>query len=420
MTIRVFVLSDPDPTLGESIREKDYVTSVIETGVAPRASIGLLTFTDDEEIEAISLLSRGGAVATRKARIRIDEITEVEPPISLTELQAALDPRFARHVHHGVLAEETGNRVLAALERLRPDLASPLAILRARVQPPIRRRTRATQTLALERDAVGLAMDLADIPLRDTLPPVDASTPQSGFLRNLENVVLREDAIVDHDATVFDGWDLGGRISTGIARFVSGKHELIVMNANRTPIENVLGVDLVYYHETYDAFVLVQYKRMKQDKNRNWIYRPDKNHASELTRMKKIPSRAAKPVDSHNYRLNYGPCYFKLCPSKHEDGFTAGLIKGMYLPIEFFEAIEPKGPRGGEVYSYETVPRHLNNTEFIDLVRGGWIGSAGDVSKDLQALIENLVGAGNSVVLAHSRTIDWLGDDPPFNEQTPF
>lgn len=420
MTIRVFLLSDPDPTLGDRIREKDYVTSVIETGVAPRVSIGLLTFTDDEAVEAIALVSRGGAVATRKVRIRIDEISEIEPPLQLTEIQAALEPKFARHMRHGMLAEETGNRVLAALEELRPELAGPLATLRARVRPPVVRRTKATHTLALERDAVGLAMDLASIPLRDTLPPVDASAPERGFLRNLENVVLREDAIVDHDATVFDGWDLGGRVSTGIARFVDGDHELVVMNANRTPIENVLGVDLVYYHETYDAFVLVQYKRMKQDKNRKWFYRPDSNHAKEMARMKKIPSQAAKPVDALNFRLNYGPCYFKLCPSKHEDGFTPGLIKGMYLPIEYFEAIDARGPRGGEVYGYETVPRHLNNTQFIDLVRDGWIGSAGEVSKDLQALIESLVGAGDSVVLAHARNINWLDDDAPFNPQMPF
>lgn len=37
---------------------------------------------------------------------------------------------------------------------------------------------------------------------------------------------------------------------------------MFVMNANRTPVERTLGVDLVYWNEQERAFVLVQYKKM--------------------------------------------------------------------------------------------------------------------------------------------------------------
>ena len=59
-------------------------------------------------------------------------------------------------------------------------------------------------------------------------------------------------------------------------------------------LEHALGCDLVYYARDYDAYVLVQYKRLRQEKS-DWVFRPDKRFDSELTRMREI----AAPVFDH-------------------------------------------------------------------------------------------------------------------------
>jgi hypothetical protein len=59
-----------------------------------------------------------------------------------------------------------------------------------------------------------------------------------------------------------------------------------------------------------------------------------------------------------------------------------------------------KGTRGGAAYGYSTLPRHLNNTLFVQLVQDGWIGSAGTVSDELRSFVEARVSDGRSVMLA--------------------
>ena len=44
-----------------------------------------------------------------------------------------------------------------------------------------------------------------------------------------------------------------------------GRHQLRIGNVNSTPLERVLGVDLIYRHLDSDTFVLVQYKRMRRN-----------------------------------------------------------------------------------------------------------------------------------------------------------
>jgi hypothetical protein len=179
-----------------------------------------------------------------------------------------------------------------------------------------------------------------------------------------------------------------------------------VINVNRMAAETTLGVDLVYYHETYDAFVMVQYKRMhteKVDGLDRAVYRPDANHAGQVESMRRIG--VAEPGgDPLRYRLNHGACYFKLCNPRAFDPYPTELLKGMYLPLEFFEALRLSGSvdglRGGAAFSYENVHRRLSNTLFIDLVQHSWVGSSGEISERLRSAVEYMVSEGRSVILA--------------------
>jgi hypothetical protein len=79
----------------------------------------------------------------------------------------------------------------------------------------------------------------------------------------------------------------------------------------------------------------------------------------------------------------------------------ADLIPGMYLARAHFEGLleTRKGPRGGTHIAYENVPRHLNNTMFIDLVRDGWLGSRGPGTDEIRDLIQQSIQTGHAVML---------------------
>ena len=80
------------------------------------------------------------------------------------------------------------------------------------------------------------------------------------------------------------------------------------------------------------------------------------------------------------------------------------LIKGLYLPLEYWDLLvasdETRGPRGGTVLSYDTVPRYIYNSLFTALVARAWIGSRGVTTRRLVDLILDRVNARRLVTLA--------------------
>lgn len=239
---------------------------------------------------------------------------------------------------------------------------------------------------------------------RDALRDWEPEDQPEPFLRGLPQATLREDQILNHDLGVFDDWDVIAESAVGAVHFEKDGVGVTVVNVNRTPVEEVLGVDLLYFHEVYRSFVLVQYKRFENDNEAGMgpIYRPDENLEGELELMREVAPTPPDSVDDLSYRLGGGVCFLKLCKSVRFDPYSPSLIAGMYLPLEYFDACEPtaRGPLGGRAYGYSTLRRHLNNSQFIELVQDGWIGSNGALSEELQSLVESLIEGGRSVLLA--------------------
>ncbi|EHN09766.1 hypothetical protein PAI11_34080 [Patulibacter medicamentivorans] len=177
-----------------------------------------------------------------------------------------------------------------------------------------------------------------------------------------------------------------------------------MVNVNRQPLERTTGADLIYINETMPSFVLVQYKTMRREGDPpKLLYRPDAQLAAELDRMRKIaPGRDDRSPMS--FRLSPGACFLKLCKPVVRLDYTQDLVSGMYLPLSYYDALansnEVAGPRGGAVFSYDTVRRHIDNTLFVSLVRGGWVGSRGATTKRLKDLVLNGLDADRSVTVA--------------------
>lgn len=90
----------------------------------------------------------------------------------------------------------------------------------------------------------------------------------------------------------------------------------------------MLGVDLIYFNESVGNIVMLQYKMLEPERaadlgGTDWIYRPDAQLESELSRMR-LP-----PIDEEcdDYRLHPNPFFFKFVRRKGDgDTHTSSII----------------------------------------------------------------------------------------------
>jgi hypothetical protein len=404
--IRVSLLSERDAELFEYAFNRGWFTTVMRVGDAPTSRLLALVSFDPGEIKAVALLERQRRAATRKHLVRVSNFIWIDP-LSLDHLQAALPASVRRYFGIGLLGKGTGLRTMETVKQLRPEQADEIGRLERELDRPPMRSGAAAEIVAMEKDAVGVALDIGGFdraPIGE-LREVD-DEEETPFLGRLERASLLEDQIINHDAGVFADWDVVRQSVVGAVDFEQDGRRLTVINVNRMAPEHSLGVDLVYYHHTYEAFVLVQYKRMRREEveeQERVVYRPDAHHRDQVAHMRRLGT-PPDPVTPKEYRLSPDGCYFKICNPETLDPYTTALLPGMYLPLELSELLidsgEIAGPGGGPAFSYDTVERRLSNTLFTELVQAGWIGTRGNVSALLRPIVEFMVETGRSVVLA--------------------
>jgi hypothetical protein len=93
---------------------------------------------------------------------------------------------------------------------------------------------------------------------------------------------LQEDTVIEHDARWIPGWTMDSSDVTGRAVFTQGREELQVFTANKQPLEQLFGVDLIYLNETRRSIVMVQYKMMEPlaRTKRRFDTKPEYDHRS--------------------------------------------------------------------------------------------------------------------------------------------
>ena len=348
----------------------------------------------------------GRAITSRDRVVKVTDIEEIDP-LPVGELRQALPLRHREVVERvGILPPGGGRAIIRALSELRPSCEGLIDRLQRSVDFSLPRGRRG-ELLNLERDGVGLLLDLAGVPRR-ALRSWSAPAVEVPFLAGIPDSVALEDHLIVHDTERFGSWFPVPSTHLAWRAFTDGARRIFIMNANREAVEHTLGVDVVYWNERDDSFVLVQYKKMERSlhddedggpgNQRRLTYRPDHNLLSELQRMQQIDTICSQ--HSGPFRLLPTPCWVKLCEPDARIRDPAELIKGMYFAREYFEELLRicKGPRGGTCLTYDNVPRYLNNTMFIDLVRGGWIGSRGSASAQVRSLVQESIETRHAVV----------------------
>ncbi|WP_283471073.1 hypothetical protein [Methylosinus trichosporium] len=175
--------------------------------------------------------------------------------------------------------------------------------------------------VALEQDALGLALKAFGVQTAEATALALSERPTA-----LAGARLQEDVVIEHDARWISGWTLDSSDVTGRAVFTQGHEELQVFTANKQPLEQLFGVDLIYLNEMRRSIVMVQYKMMEpvertkrqidtglgiitQTDEPEWVVPIDDQFREEMARMA-LFDQPDSP--SRSYRMTPSPFFFKL------------------------------------------------------------------------------------------------------------
>lgn len=360
--------------------------------------------TKDEKalIGAVFVERTRGTGGLRKPKYRFTRPVLFDKAIESEELvNAKLDVTHSISGPNGGirLTLKLWNSLLAFLRIARPAQAQALDALVALVEKEVQiiGGTNKLDRLAEQRDAVGLVLGMAGLDRAEIFKSVDAAKAEGAddFLDLLTTYRQQERSLIDHD----ERWlqVLLKDAAEGLTFSTPGTTAKVkVRITDKEPLETALGVDLLIYHSLYNSLIFLQYKAMEKDGVDGWFYTPDSQLRIQLASMAAarttMKRRINVPATLASQRLNDEPFYFKLCERRKPDSGDASLVAGMSMSSPHFEGFltfpEAKGgPSGGIRVGYKNCHRYFNNTEFVSLAKGGWIGTSAQGSDFMKKVV---------------------------------
>lgn len=375
--------------------------------------------------------SRGVRAGEQQRRLNLRCVEELKP-LALSDIRSGLPTKlvnaFDKQVQRtGLVSPKVFDAMIERLTTLRPETTSILGqFSQARRRRLLALPRVASDNLALQKEAVATALSIAGIS-RDELTGWDydealgtgtARPVFPSFIAGLPKVRLREDQMLAHDLATFPGYQALATSGVAATAFSNGTHDLTVILANRLPLENQTGADLIYYNRTFRCFLMVQYKAMELESEvddvdedmlvREALYRfPDKQLTEELERMDELLAAFKHHATDNSvdgFRLTTNPFFLKVCPRLRFDADDAGMSKGMYLPLDYWKLLSEHpsmlGPKGGKRLMYSNVRRYMDNTQFATVVAGGWVGTNMEQAAFLEQVIAKVLESGKAAVVA--------------------
>jgi hypothetical protein len=357
--------------------------------------------TYEDEVCLAGIVSSRTRITSLETRVKITRALRLKAmnPDDLTSLlkgtvhQRNLEQRLTSEDSFVLLSPEMSSVLIGELA----ESAENADILRT-VSTGLRRTKRFSGARALQEDAIQTALRAFGLEADAGATELDMQNEQASAITG---VPVREDTIIQNDARSIPGFSYVGGDITGRAVFERANGRLEIITANRQPLEEVFGVDLIYLNLSQKNLVMVQYKmldRVGSGFDGDWIYRPDGNLASEVARMDTFSKLASG--STQEYRLNSDVFYLKFV--KRDGLLTNGSI---VTPLEHFKQFinlpGARGPRDGVRISYDSLEgSYMRHGTFIDLMQAGYIGSYADDTQNFQVLIEEVMRNNRSVVAA--------------------
>jgi hypothetical protein len=361
-------------------------------------SFVLIAVSGEETGLHVGFVTSVQATATFDSRVVFDECRAIQPS-SISELLASIkEPELQNGVRNLIrsdtplraISSKLGARIIRGVADISAN-RNALDRIIARLDQP----RRFNNARALQQDALNLALRAFGINEGASEVFLDGDTA-------LGRVRLQEDAVIAHDARWLPGWRFDQSDLTGRAIFLKDDAALEVFTANKLPLEELFGVDLIYLNVKRGSLVLVQYKMMNTQRRAapetpEWLVAINQQFMDELNRMERFDRDLS---DGRPYRLNSGPFFFKLV-KRDAVANSAGILLSKGHLDQLLADGQLKGPRGGLRISFQALDGHyLQGEAFVELVRSGYIGSRGAITAHLQALIEAALVGGRAVVAA--------------------
>ena len=368
-------------------------------------------------VNFIGLVRSRAPISTLDSRIKFAGVRKLQPSTECDILNLVTDPVHKRNLRSRLNSKEP---VIPLSPKLSEHLVKGLAAIsenhdamRAVIEQLDTPRTYSSN-VALQQDAVNLSLKAFGLSASAPALLVESVDHRKTTLDRVETrydrqsldcgdviVRVREDAVIEHDAREVSGFRLIESDITGRAVFRNGDEHLEIVTANRGPLEEVFGVDLIYLNAVKRNIVMVQYKMLDQGSNGNqsdWIYRPDNQLEVELARMKRF-SQTHSPGQLE-YRINPQVFYLRFVRRDAILGRSP-----VTIPVDHFDTLrhDPscKGPRGAFRITYDSLAgKYLRQAEFLGLLRAGYIGAYAQTSADLACLISAVLNDGYAVVRA--------------------
>lgn len=402
-------------------REEDNFAEPVDEFVHSR-NVPLICFIQGYKghITHIASGSRASKAGTEIRKLNLEGIYELEKAIDIDYIPSYLSSSVQNYVYKklkkgGLIATKSFYELVDAIKILAPDTTDILnrysktrALRISKLPDKIR------TNLAEQKETLLTALQIAEIDRDDTLDwdVKEDEVPQS-FLQGLQSACLREDQILINDLTNVPGFNYIRSSSYSAAFFENDDTKLTVIMANRLPLEELTGTDLIYYNQTFSCFILVQYKAMEDEArdeagNKEHIFRiPNDQLKKEISRMDLLYETLKKcdgNVELDSYRFNDNPFFLKICPRIVFNPDDARVTPGMYLPLDYWKKLENDqcidGPKGGKGVTYKNVKRYFDNTEFATLVAKAWVGTTINQSQLLEEIIKKTIESGRAVTLA--------------------
>lgn len=400
-----------------------------------RAPLVVFASFDDGKITHIADGKRGASAGTGLARLNMQDLKPLARPIPFEELKSGVPKRVQAHLERvlsggGILPPKTLGAFVDRIVELDASVGGRLARFSERRREALRRfEPRAKENLALQKETLGIALEISGISRDELLAWQPAESSQQSFLDGLPGAQVREDAMLLADFSTMPGFETISEVthygSKVFAKAEDPAVQLTVIMANRLPLEQQTGADLIYFNEAYRSFVMVQYKAMEKGKDQaEFRWQANDQFVQEIARMDALLAELGKiksGTDPDGYRFSENPFFLKFCPRVVFNPDDKGLFKGIYLPLDLWKRAESagrlKGSKGGNVLTFGNVGRRINNSEFVGLVSGSWVGTSIEQSAILRPLIREVLASGKTVtfaikhVVARAEHLD-IAEDP--------
>ena len=372
-------------------------------------SVPILCFILEANLMTHISLGHGGqAAGTNLRRVNLSSILPLSHPVEYEIFGNNIAENTAKSIaskfeEGGLLTQRGLEHVVRTLLEVAPETEPLLSRFTSSFEKLLNSLSpRELSNLAIQKEAILTALLVAgqDFDRRVIRSWTPTERPLS-FLDGLTEQRLDESQMIRNDFENLPGYSaMSGHIK-GTAIFYSPSEVLTVVYADREPLEQLTGADLIYFHERYRSFVFVQYKVLGDDG-----YRLDEQLQREIRRMEDLLMQAGSPSIQQcaDFRLHNNPFFLKLCPRIDFEPESSSLTKGMYIPLAYWNVLNSfgclTGSRGGQVATFENVERYFTNTDFSTLVTKGWVGSDSTQSSILAPMIEETLRAGRAALYA--------------------